>query len=157
LAAFQECDPRHCTVYYLSWYFKTRTTKFANPFGVCDALHLWEKVNVSARRIRRFRRRHGAAETAVGFTRSCAGYYAAEFLRKNKLATEGTRVKVTAQKLKEPARMDDFQIEVESPVELTGSQRTGMEEAIHHCLVYNTLLQPPKISLSILSAAVAPA
>jgi putative redox protein len=54
---------------------------------------------------------------------SCAGYYAAE--RKNKLATEGTRVKVTAQKLKGPARLDDFQIEVESPVELTGSQRTG--------------------------------
>jgi putative redox protein len=88
---------------------------------------------------------------------SCAGYYAAEFLRKNKLATEGTRVKVTAQKLKGPARLDDFQIEVESPVELTDPQRTGITEAVYHCLVHNTLLQPPKISLNILSAVLTPA
>lgn len=85
---------------------------------------------------------------------SCGAYYAAEFLAKNKLASEGTRVHVTALKCKNPARLDDFQLDVESPVELSEAQRAGMEEAVHHCLVHNTLLQPPKISLNILTPAV---
>ena len=33
---------------------------------------------------------------------SCAGFYAAAFLKKKGIATEGTRVKVTAQKLLGP-------------------------------------------------------
>jgi putative redox protein len=84
---------------------------------------------------------------------SCGAYYVAEFLAKNKLASEGTRVRVNAQKRRNPARLDDFRIEVESPVELTETQRAGMEEAVHDCLVHNTLLNPPTITLSILAPA----
>ena len=40
---------------------------------------------------------------------SCAGFYAAQYLRKHKLATEGTRVRVTCEKVKDPvARMTNF-------------------------------------------------
>lgn len=85
---------------------------------------------------------------------SCAGYYAAEFLRKNRLAKEGTRVRVTAEKAKNPSRLEDFQIEVEAPVELNDAMQAGLEEAVRHCLVHNTLLNPPKISLHILAPAV---
>src|SRR5271165_5359550 len=50
---------------------------------------------------------------------SCAGYYAAEYLRKKKLATEGTTVRVTSQKVTKPIpRMTDFVIEVTAPLEL---------------------------------------
>jgi len=81
---------------------------------------------------------------------SCAGYYAAEYLRKHKLATEGTRVRVTCEKVKDPvARMTNFVIEVDAPVELTPQQQKGIEEAVEHCLVHNTLLHPPKISLNV--------
>lgn len=45
---------------------------------------------------------------------SCAGFYAAQYLRKHKLATEGTRVRVTADKLKDPARIDNFCIAIEA-------------------------------------------
>lgn len=85
---------------------------------------------------------------------SCAGYYAAEFLRKNRLAKEGTRVRVSAEKAKNPSRLEDFQIEVEVPVELNDAMQAGLEEAVRHCLVHNTLLNPPKISLHILAPAV---
>ena len=79
---------------------------------------------------------------------SCAGYYAAEFLRKNKLASEGTRVRVTCEKVSKPvARMTDFVIEVNAPVELSEGQLKGMESAVEHCLVHNTLLHPPKIAI----------
>ncbi len=81
---------------------------------------------------------------------SCAGFYAAQYLRKEKLASEGTRVHVSCEKVKDPvARMDNFVIDVETPVELSKEHRTGMCEAVEHCLVHNTLIYPPKISLNV--------
>jgi putative redox protein len=81
---------------------------------------------------------------------SCAGFYAAQYLRKNKLATEGTRVRVTCEKVKDPvARMTNFVIEVDAPVELTKDQRKGFDQAVANCLIHNTLLHPPKISLKV--------
>jgi putative redox protein len=57
---------------------------------------------------------------------SCAGFYAAQYLRKNRLAAEGTRVRVTCEKVKDPvARMTNFVIEVDAPVELTKSSARG--------------------------------
>jgi putative redox protein len=80
----------------------------------------------------------------------------AQYLRKNKLATEGTRVRVTCDKVKEPvARMTNFAIYVEAPIELSKEHRRGVEEAVEHCLVHNTLLHTPKISLKVESLAVA--
>jgi len=80
---------------------------------------------------------------------SCAGFYAAAYLKKHKLADSGTQVRVSADKVKPPARLDNFQIEVEVPVELTEEQRKGVEDAVHHCLIHNTLLSPPMITLGI--------
>jgi uncharacterized OsmC-like protein len=39
---------------------------------------------------------------------SCAGFYAAQYLKKRKLASEGLRVRVTAEKVRGPARMETF-------------------------------------------------
>ena len=81
---------------------------------------------------------------------SCAGYYAAQYLRKHKLAIEGTRVHVMCDKVKDPAaRLDNFVIEVEAPVELSRQHLNGVYEAVEHCLVHVTLLNPPKITLKI--------
>ena len=86
---------------------------------------------------------------------SCAGFYAALYLKKHKLSTEGTRVHVSAKKAKAPPRMEDFQITVEVPAELSDDQKRGIEEAVHHCPVHNTLLNPPKIGLEVQSVALA--
>ena len=83
----------------------------------------------------------------------CAAFYAAQYLKKFKLATEGTVVRVTAEKLKEPPRLGDFKIELEVPVGLSEEHRLGVERAVHHCLIHNTLLHPPKISLAITSTS----
>ncbi len=81
---------------------------------------------------------------------SCAAFYAAQYLRKYKLATEGTRVRITADKVKDPApRIDNFRIEIETPVGLTEEQRAGVERSVHHCQIHNTLLHPPKIAIDI--------
>jgi uncharacterized OsmC-like protein len=86
---------------------------------------------------------------------ACAAFYASQYLRKHQLATEGTRVRVLADKEKNPARVDNFRIEVEVPVSVSEAQQKGVEDAVHHCLIHNTLLHPPKISLAVRSVAVA--
>jgi putative redox protein len=84
---------------------------------------------------------------------SCAAFYAGQYLRKHKLASEGTRVRITADKVKDPvARIDNFRIEIDSPVELSEQHRAGVEAAVHHCLVHNTLLHPPQIAIEIKEA-----
>jgi putative redox protein len=88
---------------------------------------------------------------------SCAGYYAAQYMRKHKLQSEGTLVRVSAEKLKNPARMDNFQISVEMPRELDADHRAGVEQAVHHCLIHNTLLHPPQIHIEVKSAVLAAA
>ena len=80
---------------------------------------------------------------------SCAAFYAAQYLKKKKLATEGTLVRVTAKKAQDPARLDDFLIAVEAPCNLHSEDLDGLEESVHHCLIHNTLLHPPKISIDI--------
>jgi putative redox protein len=88
---------------------------------------------------------------------SCAAFYAAQYLRKFHLATDGTRVRITADKVKDPvARIDNFRIEIETPVELTDQHRAGVERSVHHCLIHNTLLLPPKIAIDINAHVPAP-
>jgi uncharacterized OsmC-like protein len=81
---------------------------------------------------------------------SCAGFYAAQYLRRFRLASAGTQVRVIADKVKEPApRMDNFRIEIETPADLSDQHRAGVERAVHQCLIHNTLLHPPKIAIEV--------
>ena len=80
---------------------------------------------------------------------SCAAYYAVAYLKKKGITAPGTRVDVTADKVPNPGRVDNFQIAVSVPVDLSEEQRAGVEQAVHHCLIHNTLLHPPTISLTI--------
>lgn len=83
---------------------------------------------------------------------SCVGFYAAQYLRKHKLATEGTIIRVTADKATDPARLDNFRIALEVPGEISQQDLEGIEEAARHCLIHNTLLHPPKISIEVKAA-----
>jgi putative redox protein len=80
---------------------------------------------------------------------SCAGFYAAQYLKKHKRAAEGTIVRVTADKATEPARLDNFRIALEIPGDLNQQDLDGVHLAVRHCLIHSTLLHPPKISISV--------
>ena len=80
---------------------------------------------------------------------SCAAFYAAAYLRKHKLSEKGTKVRVTAGKRKEPARLDDFRISIEVPSTIDPKHIEGVERAVHQCLIHNTLLNPPSIAIEI--------
>jgi uncharacterized OsmC-like protein len=80
---------------------------------------------------------------------ACAGFYAAEYLRTRNLLNGGVSVSVTADKVKGPARIDNFRIRVNSPICLTDEQREGLMRSVERCLVKNTLLNPPQIEVSL--------
>jgi uncharacterized OsmC-like protein len=80
---------------------------------------------------------------------SCAAFYAVQYLRTRNLAQSGVEVTVTAEKLKQPARVGNFLIHVVCPVVLTEEQTEGLMRSVQHCLVHNTLLAPPEIKIEL--------
>ncbi len=86
---------------------------------------------------------------------SCAAFYAVDYLVRNKIEREGVRTRVTAEKVKGPFRVDNFKIEVEVPGVLDETHLKGIEEAVHRCLIHNTLLHPPKMAVVIQTSVVA--
>jgi len=75
---------------------------------------------------------------------TCAGFYAAQYLRLHSLPSEGLEIKVTAEKAKQPARLGQFRIEVVAPG-LDSQHEAGVLRAVHACLIHNTLLNTPAI------------
>ena len=80
---------------------------------------------------------------------SCAAFYAVQYLKTRSLAESGVEVSVTAEKLKQPARLANFNIRVDCPVALTEEQTEGLMRSVHHCLVHNTLLSPPEVKIEL--------
>ena len=80
---------------------------------------------------------------------SCAAFYAVQYLKTRNLAQSGVEVTVTAEKLKQPARLGNFRIQVVSPVTLTAEQTEGLMRSVHHCLIHNTLLSPAEIAIEL--------
>jgi uncharacterized OsmC-like protein len=86
---------------------------------------------------------------------TCAAFYASAYLRKKGLPREGVEARVTAGKAGPPARLDDFKIEVRIPLALSEEQRAGVDQAVHHCLIHNTLLHTPSIQIEVQAPAAA--
>ncbi len=80
---------------------------------------------------------------------SCAAFYAVQYLKTRNLAETGVEVSVTAEKLKGPARLGNFKIRVEYPVVLDQAHTEGLMRSVKHCLIHNTLLAPPEISIEL--------
>ena len=86
---------------------------------------------------------------------SCAAFYAVQYLKTRNLAETGVEVTVTAEKLKQPARVGNFRVNVLCPVSLTEEQSEGLMRSVHHCLVHNTLLAPPEIVIDLTTREIA--
>jgi len=79
---------------------------------------------------------------------TCAGYYAAEYLKTRHIASDGLAVRVEADKAENPARLSWFRIDVTTP-QLEPRHQEGVLRAVKRCLVHNTLLHAPRIDVSV--------
>jgi putative redox protein len=80
---------------------------------------------------------------------ACAGFYAVQYLKANKLPMGGLTIRTTAEKASKPARLAAFHIEVNCPSLTEEKHRRGVLEAVYKCLIHNTLLHPPKIDVTV--------
>jgi uncharacterized OsmC-like protein len=85
---------------------------------------------------------------------TCAGFYAAEYLRTRSLPTEGLEVKVSAEKAAQPARLGKFRIELTVP-ELDAKHEDGVLRAVKACLIHNTLIHLPEVETVVRTAELA--
>ena len=83
---------------------------------------------------------------------TCAGFYAAQYLKLHSLPSEGLEINVSAEKAKAPARLGTFRIEVLTP-DLAPEHEAGVLRAVKACLIHNTLLNAPAIE-TVVHAAV---
>ena len=91
------------------------------------------------------------AEFLLAALGTCAGYYAAEYLKTMGLSCHGLAVRVGADKAANPARLGSFQIDV-TTVPLDARHTEGVLKAVKKCLIHNTLLNTPQIDVSVNSA-----
>jgi uncharacterized OsmC-like protein len=83
---------------------------------------------------------------------TCAGFYAAEYLKARKLSAEGLEVRVHAEKALKPARLAAFRIEIAVP-ELDAAHEEGVLRAARACLIHHTLETAPRIEIAVLTPA----
>ena len=93
-------------------------------------------------------------EVLLASLATCAGYYAAEYLKTRALPAGDLRVRVVAEKAQNPARLGSFRIEVSVPG-LEERHQIGISRAVKSCLVHNTLVHAPEIEIAIDANALA--
>lgn len=87
---------------------------------------------------------------------TCAAYYAAQYLKARQLPADDLKVRVSAEKAHQPARLGSFRIEVTAPG-LDERHQAGIIRAAKACLIHNTLLGHPSIEVVVNSTESAPA
>lgn len=80
---------------------------------------------------------------------SCAAFYAVAYLKKKNISRDGVHVRVTAEKVPAPARLDQIHIEVDVPGGLSEADHAGVTDSVHRCLIHNTLLHTPTIHIDV--------
>lgn len=83
---------------------------------------------------------------------TCAGFYAAQYLKARNLPADGLQITVHADKLLQPARLGQFRIEVFVPG-LDAHHEAGILRAVKACLIHNTLLHAPAIETVVRTTA----
>ena len=85
---------------------------------------------------------------------TCAAYYAAQYLKARKLPAQDLKVRVTAEKATQPARLASFHIDV-AVAGLDDRHQAGILRAVKSCLIHNTLLGAPSIEIAVKAMALA--
>jgi len=85
---------------------------------------------------------------------TCAGFYAAQYLKNHSLPQDGLEVDVAAEKVPAPARLGKFQVHVHVPG-LPAAHEAGLLRSVNACLIKNTLAQPPLIEAVVHTEALA--
>ncbi|MCP4648967.1 MAG: OsmC family protein [PVC group bacterium] len=80
---------------------------------------------------------------------SCVGVYVASYCNSAKLNAKGMQIKITADKMQNPSRIDNIKILVALPNAEVGKRRDAVLSVARKCLIHNTLHDVPQISIDL--------
>ena len=85
---------------------------------------------------------------------TCAAFYVVQYLKFNRMSSEGLEVRVEADKAMNPPRLGAFRILVDAPMATGERHVEGVRKAAEKCLIHNTLLYPPSMEIRVAAPAV---
>lgn len=84
---------------------------------------------------------------------SCVGFYALKYLEVRKFDPSHLSIRVTANKVSDPVRLDHILIQINPGLELEARHLQGLVKAADACILHNTLTNPPTMTTEIINLA----
>lgn len=89
-------------------------------------------------------------ELFVASLAACIGFYAERFLRRHRLPAAGLKVDCSFSMSEDrPARVASIELDVQVPDGLPEARREAFLAVIDHCVVHNSLRQPPEVKVAV--------
>jgi uncharacterized OsmC-like protein len=89
------------------------------------------------------------AELFLASVGTCIGYYVAEYCAARKLDCEDLEIRVSADLLHAPGRLDNIRVDVNLSVELEKDRLDAVIRTALHCTISNTLHYPQEVQVQV--------
>lgn len=82
---------------------------------------------------------------------ACVGVFAADYLARNNLSSEGMTIDVEWKGADRPKRVSAYQVNINIPHQLTQRQHSSLSRIVKACTVHNTMHHAPEMDISLLT------
>ena len=79
----------------------------------------------------------------------CIGVYAKIFCDRHNISSEGMKIGLEWKMAKNPSRIGELTARVQLKEKLESDLENAIMRMVEHCTVHNTLMNPPKVEISI--------
>ena len=82
---------------------------------------------------------------------SCIGVYITRYCQASKLNTDGMEIRLSWSLSDDKTKIKIINVKIELPNAEVGRRRDALLKVAHHCLIHNTILNPPEIKMTLKS------
>lgn len=82
---------------------------------------------------------------------SCVGVYIVSYCNNVGINTAGMRIKISAEKIQNPDRLDNIKVDVIMPNAQLGKRRNAVMAVAKKCLVHNTIHSNPSVNIELIA------
>ena len=80
---------------------------------------------------------------------SCIGVYITRYCKTAKLNTDGLEIRLGWSLSDDKSKIKSINVKIELPNAEVGKRRDALLQVAHHCLIHNTIQNPPEIKMSL--------
>ncbi|MFH1063021.1 MAG: OsmC family protein [Candidatus Omnitrophota bacterium] len=82
---------------------------------------------------------------------SCVGVYIASYCNNVGINTAGMQIKISAEKIQNPDRLDNMKVDVIMPNAELGKRRNAVLAVAKKCLIHNTIHNNPSVDIELIA------